>query len=55
MHNAMHALKDDVDTFYEYLHLLTTQRLTLLLLHLTFYAQCYTMFKRRLDLMLTYA
>ena len=28
MHNAMHALKDDVDTFYEYLHLLATQRLT---------------------------
>ena len=28
MHNAMHALKDDVDTFYEYLWLLATQRLT---------------------------
>ena len=27
MHNAMHALKDD-DTFYGYLCLLTTQRLT---------------------------
>ena len=27
MHNAMHTLKDDVDTFYKYLHLLTTQRL----------------------------
>ena len=28
MHNVMHALKDDVDTFYEYLCLLITQRLT---------------------------
>ena len=28
MHNAMHTLKDDVDTFYEYLHLLATHRLT---------------------------
>ena len=28
MHNAMHALKDDIDTFYEYLCLLATQRLT---------------------------
>ena len=28
MHSAMHALKDDIDTFYKYLHLLATQRLT---------------------------
>ena len=28
MHNAMHAVKEDVDTFYEYLHILATQRLT---------------------------
>ena len=28
MHNAMHTLKEDVDTLYEYLHLPATQRLT---------------------------
>ena len=28
MHNAIHALEDDMDIFYKYLHLLTTQRLT---------------------------
>ena len=28
MHNAMHTLKDDMDTFYKYLCLLATQRLT---------------------------
>ena len=28
MHNTMHGLREDVDTFYEYLHLLATQRLT---------------------------